>query len=53
MESTASSGSVPVLHDPKERIPQAGETVGSNGKENGNYWDCRGSIRTIGYILGL
>ena len=24
-----------------------------NGKENGNYWDYRDSIRIIGYILGL
>ena len=49
-----SSGSVSVLHDPKERIPQVGETIGFNGKENGNYWDYRGSIiRTIGYVLGL
>ena len=26
---------------------------GDNGKEHGNYWDYRDSIRIIGYILGL
>ena len=24
-----------------------------NGKENGNYWGYRDSIRVIGWILGL
>ena len=35
--------------------PQSGASLGywDNGKENGNYRECRGYIGTIGYILGL